>query len=135
MPKHLFRGSTDFTEDIFKIPQTSKHFSAMLVRTIHVSTGNNVRMVSGFIFSNTIYFYNAGQNIVAKTSNCIFLYIYNIDSSLYCHNFTVSTFSGGLHLCTSCDSDSCFYTNTIFQENQEELGTNCICRNKALIPF
>ena len=30
MQKQLFLGSTDFTEAIFKIPQISKHFSAML---------------------------------------------------------------------------------------------------------
>ena len=30
MLKELFPGSTDFTEAIFKIPQISKHFSAML---------------------------------------------------------------------------------------------------------
>ena len=30
MLKKLFWGSTDFTEAIFKIPQISKHFSAML---------------------------------------------------------------------------------------------------------
>ena len=37
------------------------------------------------------------------------LYHSNIDSSLYCHNFTVSTFPGGLHLCSSCDFNSCCY--------------------------
>ena len=31
MPKELFSGSTDLTEAIFKIPEISKHFSAMLV--------------------------------------------------------------------------------------------------------
>ena len=41
----------------------------------------------------------------------------------------------GSHFCTSCDFNSCCYTNPIFQENQEVLKTNCICRNKALIPF
>ena len=29
-PKKKFSGSTDFTGAIFKIPQISKHFSAML---------------------------------------------------------------------------------------------------------
>ena len=48
--------------------------------------------------------------------------------------FTVSSFPVGLHLYTSYESNSCCYTNAIFQENQEELRTNCICRNKALIP-
>ena len=63
------------------------------------------------------------------------LYHSNFDSSLYCHNFTVSTFPVGLHLCSSCDFNSCCYTNPIFQECQEVLEANCICRNKALIPF
>ena len=36
---------------------------------------------------------------------------------------------------TSCDFNSCCYTNGIFQENQEELETNFTCRNKALIPI
>ena len=63
------------------------------------------------------------------------LYHSYIDSSLYCHNFTVSTFPGGLHLCTSSDFNSCCYTNPIFQENKQEQETNCICRNKALIPI
>ena len=58
-----------------------------------------------------------------------------IDSSLYCRNFTASTFPGGLHLCSSCDFNSCCYTNPIFQENQQEQETNCIGRNKALVPF
>ena len=31
MVKQLFLGSTDFAEAIFKIPQMSKHFSAMLL--------------------------------------------------------------------------------------------------------
>ena len=30
MLKELFSGSTDFTEAIFKVPEISKHFSAML---------------------------------------------------------------------------------------------------------
>ena len=38
-------------------------------------------------------------------------------------------------MCSSCDFNSCSYTNPIFQENQEVLEANCICRNKALIPF
>ena len=33
MLEELFPGSTDFTEAIFKIPQISKHFSAMLINT------------------------------------------------------------------------------------------------------
>ena len=32
MRKELFPGSTDFTETIFKIPQISEHFLAMLRR-------------------------------------------------------------------------------------------------------
>ena len=46
---------------------------------------------------------------------------------------TISTFSGGLHLCTSCEMYSYFYTNAIFEENQEKLETNFLCRNKGLI--
>ena len=45
--------------------------------------------------------------------------------------FTVSTFSGSLHLCMSCDLNSYYYTNTILQENQEELETMFLCRNKG----
>ena len=33
MLKELFPGSTDFTVAVFKIPQISKHFSAMLSLT------------------------------------------------------------------------------------------------------
>ena len=36
--KQLFPGSTDFTEAIFKIPQISKHFSAMLPGPSNVSS-------------------------------------------------------------------------------------------------
>ena len=35
MLKQLLRDSTDFTEAIFKMPQISKHFSAMLQWTYH----------------------------------------------------------------------------------------------------
>ena len=59
----------------------------------------------------------------------------NIDSSLYCHNFTVRTFPGCLHLCSSWDFNSRCYTNPIFQENPEVLETSSIFRNKAFIPF
>ena len=34
MLKELFWGSTDFTEAIYKIPQISKHFSAMLIHNL-----------------------------------------------------------------------------------------------------
>ena len=34
MLKELFLGSTDFTVAIFKIPQISKHFLAMLILTV-----------------------------------------------------------------------------------------------------
>ena len=37
MLKELFPGSTDFTVSIFKIPQISKHFSAMLAVPIPFS--------------------------------------------------------------------------------------------------
>ena len=37
MLKELFPGSTDFTEAIFKIPQISKHFSAMLFGIVSLS--------------------------------------------------------------------------------------------------
>ena len=39
MLKQLFPGSTDFTEVIFKIPQISKHFSAMLLK-VTIKTTN-----------------------------------------------------------------------------------------------
>ena len=38
--KQLFPGSTDFTEAIFKIPQISKHFLAMLNRVTRSVLGN-----------------------------------------------------------------------------------------------
>ena len=39
MLKKLFPGSTGFTGVIFKIPQISKHFSAMLNKSISGVTG------------------------------------------------------------------------------------------------
>ena len=35
----------------------------------------------------------------------------------------LALFSGSLHLCTSCELYSYYYTNVIFQKNQEELET------------
>ena len=39
MLKELFPGSTDFTVAMFKIPQMSKHFSAMLTLRHSLETG------------------------------------------------------------------------------------------------
>ena len=49
------------------------------------------------------------------------LYCSNSVSILFCPSSTNSTFTGGLHLCTSCELYSCYYTKEIFQENQEQL--------------
>ena len=45
------------------------------------------------------------------------------------------TFSGGLQLCTSGELYSYYYTNAIFQENQEELEIDFPSRNKRVILF
>ena len=58
------------------------------------------------------------------------LYSSNIVSNLYCCKFIVSAFPGGLNLCTFHELYSYYYTNAIFQENQEELETNFFCRKR-----
>ena len=62
-------------------------------------------------------------------------YCPNIVSGLFSSGSTISTFSAGPHLCMSCDLNSCYYTNKIFQENQEELEANFFRRDKDLILF
>ena len=59
----------------------------------------------------------------------------NIVFILYCPKFTVSTFSGGLHLCTSSDLNSNYYINAIFQENQEDLETKFLFKNEGVSLF
>ena len=40
--RKFFPGQTDFTVAIFKIPQISKHFSAMLDRTLLYPTADHL---------------------------------------------------------------------------------------------
>ena len=54
MPKELFLVSTNFTVAIFKIPQISKHFSAVLTPTKavgknYISTGVSNNLVDRFL--------------------------------------------------------------------------------------
>ena len=49
MLKELFPGSADFTVAIFKIPQISKHFSAMLLIQLIAPVQNDI----GLSFTST----------------------------------------------------------------------------------
>ena len=61
--------------------------------------------------------------------------LFNIVSGLFNPSSTIRHFSGGLHLYTSSDLNSYYYTNAIFQENQEGLETKFLFKNKGLLLF
>ena len=59
MPKELFPGSTDFTGAIFKIPQISKQFSAMLLpNNLDKKTNKYGRSLNEMYISNDLHFLN-----------------------------------------------------------------------------
>ena len=72
------------------------------------------------------------QSFFSRIKVC---YCSNIVSGLFDPTSTIMHFLGGLHLCTFCDLNSYYYTNAIFQENQEELETKFLCKNKRLLLF
>ena len=94
MLKKLFWGSTDFTEDISKIPQISKHFSAMLIhcKTVKVSQNDQIQMqtwfTSGFLINGTelrsfshfqILTWIAYSDLSRKLENWLFLEFFFIN--------------------------------------------------------
>ena len=91
--------------------------------------------LNSYYYTSAIFQENQEEPETKFSSRIKACYCSNIVSGLFNPTSTITHFSGGLHLRTSCDLNSYYYTNAIFQENQEELETKFLFKNKGLLLF